>query len=107
MILSQRLIFPSQIIARTTQIANKKNVTSRRKGAFVMRNGDTTATDPATTEVIKLAAPISSPIASDPDSCDIALKVLNKSGDPFPKAKKVIPAFTNVDRMLIKNFFRY
>jgi hypothetical protein len=79
-------------MVRTMQSADEKKMTSRRKGAFVTRNGDTTATDPATTEVMKLAAPISSPIANDPDPCVIALKVLNKSGDPFPKAKKVTPA---------------
>ena len=63
-------------------------------GILVTRNGLTTAIDPATTDDIKAAAPINSPTAKEPELFDIALKVLNTSGDPFPKAKNVTPALS-------------
>lgn len=38
-------------------------------------------------------SPTSSPIAKDPLPAPMAEKVLNTSGDPFPKAKKVTPVY--------------
>lgn len=51
---------------------------------------------PATTLTIKEAAPINSPIASEPILERIALKVENKSGLPLPNAKKVTPVYLYV-----------
>ena len=48
--------------------------------------------DPATTETMKVAAPSSSPMASEPEPDDIAEKVEKTSGEPLPRAKKVTPA---------------
>ncbi|CCF44005.1 hypothetical protein CH063_13549 [Colletotrichum higginsianum] len=48
--------------------------------------------DPATTAVMKLAAPISSPTAMLALFEPMAAKVLKTSGDPLPKAKNVTPA---------------
>lgn len=49
----------------------------------------------ATTETMKLAAPINSPIAKLPASLLSAEKVEKTSGDPFEKAKNVTPAYTS------------
>jgi hypothetical protein len=56
------------------------------------RNSLTNAIEPATTPVIKLAAPISSPTAILALLEPMAAKVLNTSGDPLPKARNVTPA---------------
>ncbi len=48
--------------------------------------------DPEMTETMKDAAPMSSPIANDPESDFIAPKVEKTSGDPFPNARNVTPA---------------
>jgi len=48
--------------------------------------------DPTTHDTMKDAAPTSSPIAKLPEFARIAENVENKSGLPFPKAKKVTPA---------------
>jgi hypothetical protein len=55
-------------------------------------NSRTRAIEPATTEVMKPAAPINSPTAMLPLLELMAAKVLKTSGEPFPKAKKVTPA---------------
>jgi hypothetical protein len=47
---------------------------------------------PDTTDTMKNAAPISSPMANDPDPLFMAENVLNRSGLPFPKARIVTPA---------------
>jgi hypothetical protein len=47
---------------------------------------------PTTTETIKLAAPMSSPIARPPEFAFIAENVENTSGEPLPNARKVTPA---------------
>lgn len=47
--------------------------------------------EPATTEVIKLAAPISSPMAKLPLFDRIAANVEKTSGLPLPNARKVTP----------------
>jgi hypothetical protein len=73
---------------------------------------------------MKNAAPISSPIAKDPDPLFIALfkimskksknyssgvyvNVLNKSGLPFPNARTVTPAYIKIvnREILVKIFF--
>jgi hypothetical protein len=48
--------------------------------------------EPATTEVMKPAAPRSSPTAMLPLLEPMAAKVLKTSGEPLPKARKVTPA---------------
>lgn len=69
-----------------------KKPTSRTNGLGLTRNGLTRGMDPATTDTINEAAPRSSPIARLPDPARIAENVENKSGEPFPNAKKVTPA---------------
>jgi hypothetical protein len=64
-------------------------------------NGLTIAIEPATTAVMKHAAPISSPIAREPESAFMAANVLKTSGEPFPNARKVTPAMlSDIPRML-------
>jgi hypothetical protein len=48
--------------------------------------------EPTTQDVMKLAAPRSSPIARLPDCARIAEKVEKTSGEPLPNARKVTPA---------------
>ena len=69
-----------------------KKVTSLIKTFLATLNGLTSAIDPATTAVMKPAAPISSPIAKLPLCVLIAAKVENTSGLPFPNASNVTPA---------------
>ena len=87
---------------RVNEIAPVKKIRSRRNGNLVTRNGLISAIDPATTKKMKLAAPRSSPIANELDLCVIALKVLKTSGDPFPNAKNVTPAFYYTKLLLLK-----
>lgn len=47
--------------------------------------------------VLKVAAPMSSPTANPNVPLLIAEKVLNTSGLPFPKAKKVTPAVLSLN----------
>ena len=72
--------------------AMMKKDTSRTKLLRATLNGRTNAIAPATTAVMKLAAPISSPTAKLPLFVLIAANVEKTSGLPFPKAKKVTPA---------------
>jgi hypothetical protein len=72
--------------------ATMKNPTSRTKLFLPTLNSLTKAIEPATTAVMKPAAPISSPTAILPLCVLIAAKVEKTSGLPFPKAKKVTPA---------------
>jgi hypothetical protein len=72
--------------------ATTKNPTSRTKLFLATLKGLTRAILPATTAVMKLAAPMSSPTAKLPLCVLMAAKVLNTSGLPFPKAKNVTPA---------------
>jgi len=69
-----------------------KNPTSLTKVFLPTLNSRTMPIDPATTEVMKPAAPMSSPMAKLPLCEDMAANVENTSGLPFPKAKKVTPA---------------
>jgi hypothetical protein len=72
--------------------ATMKNETSLTKLLLATLNGRTNAIAPATTAVMKLAAPISSPTAKLPLFVLIAANVENTSGLPLPKAKNVTPA---------------
>jgi len=54
------------------------------------------AIEPATTAVMKPAAPKSSPTAKEPELVLMAAKVEKTSGLPFPKAKKVTPAILSL-----------
>lgn len=57
--------------------------------------------EPATTDVMKVAAPMSSPIARLPLFDRIAAKVEKTSGLPFPKARNVTPVrLSLIPRML-------
>jgi hypothetical protein len=60
--------------------------------ALTTWKGFTSAIDPATTEVINAAAPISSPIAMLELLLFMAAKVEKISGLPFPSARNVTPA---------------
>jgi hypothetical protein len=72
--------------------AMMKNDTSLTKLRLATLNGRTNAIAPATTAVIKLAAPMSSPTAKLPLFVLIAAKVEKTSGLPLPNARKVTPA---------------
>ena len=66
-------------------------------------NGRTNAIEPATTDVMKVAAPISSPTARLPLLDFIAANVENTSGLPFPKARNVTPVKLSLNpRILAK-----
>jgi hypothetical protein len=82
---------PSDKKYNTNNIAQMKNTKSRKNDSLQTLNGRTNAMDPVTTAVIRLAAPINSPIARDPLPILTDEYVLNKSGDPLPNAKKVTP----------------
>jgi hypothetical protein len=73
-------------------MATMKKKISRTNVCLLTLNSRTKAMDPATTAVMKPAAPISSPTAMLPLLEPMAAKVLNTSGDPLPKAKNVTPA---------------
>lgn len=57
--------------------------------------------DPATTPVMKLAAPINSPTAMLALLELMAANVLKTSGEPFPKAKKVTPAKLSLNPRIV------
>jgi hypothetical protein len=59
------------------------------------------AMDPDTTAVMKPAAPNSSPTARDPLFVLIAANVLNTSGLPLPKARKVTPAILSLMPIIV------
>jgi hypothetical protein len=86
--------------------ATMKNPTSLTKVFFPTRNSRTNAIDPATTAVMKPAAPISSPTARLPLCEFIAAKVEKTSGLPFPKARNVTPAILslipNIDAIVLR-----
>ena len=72
-------------------IARIKYPTSRTKLLRATLKGRTSAIEPATMDVMKLAAPSSSPMARLPLFDRMAAKVENTSGLPFPNARKVTP----------------
>jgi hypothetical protein len=80
-----------------------KNPTSRTKLRRATLNGWIRAMEPATTDVMKLAAPISSPMARLPLFDLMAANVENTSGLPFPNARNVTPVkLSLIPRMLAK-----
>lgn len=76
--------------------ATIKNPTSLTKLRRATLNGRTRAMDPATTAVMKPAAPINSPIARLAELVLKAANVEKTSGLPFPNAKKVTPAMLSL-----------
>jgi hypothetical protein len=77
--------------------------------AYVRRstlNSLTRAIDPATTPVMKLAAPMSSPTAMLALLEPIAAKVLKTSGEPFPNARKVTPARLSLSPKMVAMVLR-
>lgn len=73
-----------------------KKPISLTKLFFATLNGRIRATEPATTAVMKPAAPMSSPTARLPLCVFMAAKVEKTSGLPFPRAKKVTPAILSL-----------
>lgn len=73
-----------------------KNPTSRTKLLRATLKGRTSAMEPATTATMKLAAPISSPIARLAEFVLIAANVEKTSGLPLPKARNVTPAMLSL-----------
>jgi hypothetical protein len=65
------------------------------------------AMDPATTDVMKKAAPMSSPMAKLPEPTLMAANVEKRSGDPFPSARKVTPAMDSDIRNVFANVARF
>ena len=84
-------ICPSAIKTVLKLTATTKNPTSRKKLLRATLNGRTNAMEPATTDVINVAAPTNSPMAKLPLFDLIAAKVEKTSGLPFPKARNVTP----------------
>jgi hypothetical protein len=83
--------------------ATTKYPTSRIKLRRATRKGLTRAIEPATTAVIKQAAPINSPTARLPLFEFIAANVEKTSGLPFPKARNVTPVkLSLIPRMLAR-----
>jgi len=82
---------PSARKTRLKEALTTKKPTSRMKLFRATWNGFTIAMEPATTAVIKPAAPINSPTARLPLFDFMAAKVEKTSGLPFPKARKVTP----------------
>jgi hypothetical protein len=76
--------------------ATMKKLTSRTKLFLATLKGRTRAMDPATTAVMKHAAPINSPIARLAELVLKAANVEKTSGLPFPKARKVTPAMLSL-----------
>lgn len=82
---------PSSRKPNVNPTAMMKKTMSLTKLCLSTLNSLIMAMDPATTAVMKEAAPISSPTASAALLDRMDMMVLNKSGDPFPRARKVTP----------------
>ena len=93
---SHKCSFPSQINTMLKLAATMKKPTSLMKLLRATLKGRTRAIEPATTAVMKQAAPISSPIARLAEFVLIAANVENTSGLPFPKARNVTPAMLSL-----------
>jgi hypothetical protein len=91
-IASHKYSRPSIRNAMLNDAAIMKKHTSLTKLRRATLNGRTNAIAPATTAVMKLAAPMSSPTAKLPLFVLIAANVEKTSGLPLPNAKKVTPA---------------
>jgi hypothetical protein len=76
--------------------ATMKKHTSLTKLLRATLKGRTRAMEPATTAVMKQAAPISSPIARLAEFVDMAANVEKTSGLPFPNANNVTPAMLSL-----------
>jgi hypothetical protein len=72
--------------------ASVKKPTSLKKWNFLTLKGLTRTIEPATTQQMKLAAPISSPIARLPLPAFSEANVLKRSGAPFAHPTIVAPA---------------
>ena len=93
---SHRCSFPSHRNDRLKAAATVKKPTSLTKAFLATLNGLTKAIEPATTAVMKPAAPNNSPIARLLLFVLKAAKVEKTSGLPFPKARKVTPAMLSL-----------
>ena len=92
---------PSDRMTIVKAAATAKKHTSLTKLFFETLNGLMMAMAPATTAVMKQAAPISSPTARLPLFDPMAANVEKTSGLPLPKAKKVTPVrLSLIPRML-------
>jgi hypothetical protein len=87
---------PSEMNPMLNPAATMKNPTSLTKLLRATLKGRTRAIDPATTAVMKQAAPINSPIAKLAEFVLMAANVENTSGLPLPKAKNVTPAILSL-----------
>jgi hypothetical protein len=83
-----------------------KYPTSRTKLRRATLNGRTKAIEPATTDVMKVAAPINSPIAKLPLFDRIAAKVEKTSGLPFPNARKVTPVRLSLNPRILASVLK-
>lgn len=88
--------FPSIRNTMLKAAATMKKKTSRTKLRRSTLKGRTIAIEPATTAVMKPAAPMSSPTARLPLFVFMAAKVEKTSGLPLPKARKVTPAMLSL-----------
>lgn len=86
--------------------AAMKKPTSRIKLLRATLNGRTNAIEPATTDVINVAAPINSPIAKLPLFDLIAAKVEKTSGLPFPNARNVTPVKLSLSPITLASVLR-
>ena len=100
-------ICPSAIKTVLKLTATTKNPTSRTKLLRATLNGRTNAMEPATTDVIKVAAPINSPMAKLPLFDLIAAKVEKTSGLPFPKARNVTPVKLSLNPRTLAKVLRF
>ena len=93
---SQRCSLPSHKKDKLKAAATVKKPTSRMKAFLATLKGLTRAMEPATTAVMKPAAPNNSPMARLLLFVLKAAKVEKTSGLPFPKARKVTPAMLSL-----------
>jgi hypothetical protein len=93
---SKRCKTPSAKNIMLKLVATMKKPTSLTNVFFPTLNSLIIAIVPATTAVMKPAAPISSPTAKLPLCEFIAAKVENTSGLPLPNARNVTPAMLSL-----------
>src|SRR2546423_9266812 len=86
-LVSQTAILPSASKPTLNPTAPAKNMTSRTNDFRETLNGRTMAIEPDTTDVMKNAAPMSSPIARLPDPTFMAADVAKRTGEPLPNAR--------------------
>ena len=83
-----------------------KYPTSRTKLRRATLKGRTKAIEPATTDVMKLAAPINSPTAKLPLLDRIAANVEKTSGLPLPNARNVTPVKLSLNPNMLASVLR-